>query len=112
MARAVAGGGEEDIWVMGGSSTGLAEVVGVFVLYGLFYALEDSQSKAFIADLEHDRRASAVGIYSFLTGLLYVPASLVAGALWAWSPQMAFGLGALLAVLAMVVFGVVRPART
>lgn len=89
-----------------------AEVVGVFVLYGLFYALEDSQSKAFIADLEHDRRASAVGIYSFLTGLLYVPASLVAGALWAWSPQMAFGLGALLAVLAMVVFGVVRPART
>lgn len=32
MARAVAGAGDEDIWVMDGSSTGLAEVLGVISL--------------------------------------------------------------------------------
>lgn len=86
------------------------EMVGIFCLYGVFYAIEDSQSKAFIADLEHHRRASAVGIYNFVTGGLYLPASLIAGALWAVAPGLAFGLGAVLSVAAIVVFVVMRPA--
>ena len=87
------------------------EMVVAFAFYGFFYAIEDSQSKAFIADLEQDRRATAMGVYNFVTGLLYVPASLLAGALWALSPALAFGLAALLSLLAMVAFVVMKPAR-
>ena len=86
------------------------EVIAAFALYGFFYAIEESQSKAFIADIEPERRATAIGVYNFVTGVLYLPASLVAGALWAFAPGLAFGLAALLALLAIVAFGVLRPA--
>ena len=85
-------------------------VIGLFVLYGVFYAIEESQSKAFIADLEPERRATAVGAYNFVTGLLYLPASLVAGALWTLDPRWAFGLATLLAVVAIALFGCMKPA--
>jgi len=87
------------------------EMVAIFCIYGVFYAVEDAQSKAFIADLEPERRATAVGVYNFVTGVLYLPASLVAGSLWAWSPALAFGLSAVLSVLAIAVFVVLQPAR-
>ena len=80
------------------------EIIAVFALYGFFYAVEDSQSKALIADLEHDRRATAIGVYNFVTGLLYLPASLIAGALWTVAPEFAFGLAALLSLVAMGTF--------
>jgi len=86
------------------------EIVAVMALYGLFYAIEESQSKAFIADIEPERRATAVGVYNFVTGLLYLPASLVAGALWALAPGWAFGLATVLSLAAMLVFVRVRPA--
>jgi MFS family permease len=80
------------------------EMVVAFAFYGLFYAIEDSQSKAMIADLEQDRRATAIGVYNAVTGVLYLPASLVAGALWAIAPALAFGLAAFLSLLAILVF--------
>ncbi len=80
------------------------ELVALFVVYGVFYAVEESQSKAFIADLEPHRRATAVGAYNFTTGMLYLPASLIAGALWTIAPGLAFALSALLSLLAIVVF--------
>lgn len=87
-----------------------SEMVAVFCIYGVFYAIEDSQSKAFIADIEPERRATAMGAYNFVTGSLYLPASLVAGALWTVAPSAAFGLAAALSVAAMGVFLRVRPA--
>lgn len=86
------------------------EIIAIFCLYGLFYAIEDSQSKAFIADLEPERRATAVGVYNFVTGLLYLPASLVAGALWALAPGLAFAVAAALSLFAIGVFAWLRPA--
>lgn len=85
------------------------EIVALFGCYGLFYAIEDSQSKALIADLEHERRATAMGAYNFVTGLLYLPASLIAGALWSLAPEWAFGLAAILSLLAMGMFVALRP---
>ena len=86
------------------------EIVAVFALYGVFYAVEESQSKAFIADLEPERRATAMGVYNSVTGMLYLPASLAAGALWTVSPSLAFGLATGLSLLAIGVFVWVRPA--
>ena len=87
-----------------------AALIAVFVAYGLFYAVEDSQTKAYIADLEPQRRATAIGVYNFVTGTLYLPASLVAGGLWAFAPASAFALAAGLSLVAIAVLGALRPA--
>lgn len=97
-----------NLWLMLASSRW--EVVAVFALYGIFYAVDESQSKAFIADLEPERRASAVGIYNFVTGLLYLPASLLAGFLWTVAPHLAFAVAAVLSVAAIVLLVLLRPA--
>jgi MFS family permease len=88
------------------------QIVVLFALYGIFYAVDESQSKAFIADLEPERRASAIGIYNSVTGMLYLPASLAAGLLWTVSPALAFGLAAGLSLLAMLLFIRVQPAAS
>lgn len=85
-------------------------LVTLFAAYGFFYAIDESQSKAFIADIEPERRATAIGVYNFVTGVLYLPASLAAGALWAFAPNLAFGLAALLSGLAIAAFLTLQPA--
>jgi len=85
------------------------QVVALFVVFGVFYAIDEAQSKAFIVDLEPNRRASAIGLYNFITGLIYLPASLIAGALWVVQPASAFLLAALLALAAVAAFLYLRP---
>jgi len=96
------------LWLMVASTRW--ELIAAFAMYGLFYSIEESQSKAFIADLEPDRRATAVGVYNMVTGVLYLPASLVAGALWGVAPALAFAAAAALALAAIGVFWLQRPA--
>ncbi len=86
-------------------------LIALFVLYGVFYAIDEAQSKAFIADLEPDRRASAIGLYNGVTGLIYLPASLVAGAFWTRQPAAAFLIAAGASGAAIMVFGMLRPDR-
>ncbi len=85
------------------------EIIVLFAVYGVFYAIEESQSKAFIADIEPTRRATAIGVYNFATGTLYLPASLVAGALWIVAPTLAFALAAGLSLAAIIALAVLRP---
>lgn len=85
------------------------QVTALFAVYGVFFAIDESQAKAFIADLEPERRATAVGAYNFCTGVLYLPASLIAGALWTVDPRWAFGSAACLSAVAIMAFGLMRP---
>ncbi|MCE9528592.1 MAG: MFS transporter [Planctomycetales bacterium] len=90
-------------------------VICMFVVYGVFYALDEVQSKAFLSDLSTDEtRATAIGIYNFVTGLAYLPASLIAGVLWNYSPgtPFLFAIGTSLAALALFVFAVGTPQKT
>ena len=87
------------------------QVVVLFLVFGVFYAIDEAQSKAFIADLEHHRRASAIGMYNTVTGMLYLPASLMAGALWLINPASAFLLAAAFASVALLAFLCLRPDR-
>ena len=87
------------------------QIVCLFALYGIFYAIDEAQSKAFIADLEPARRATAIGVYNTVTGTLYLPASLIAGALWLAQPRAVFLLAALLSLAAIAAFLHLRPAR-
>jgi MFS family permease len=90
-------------------ATTKAQVVVLFIMYGVFFSIDEAQSKAFIADIELERRASAIGAYNFVTGIIYVPASLAAGALWVISPVMAFVAAACIALSAIVAFAILRP---
>ena len=80
------------------------EIIFLFLLFGVFYSIDEAQSKAFIADLEKDRRATAIGAYNFITGLVYLFASAVAGVLWVINPNYAFIFAAIIAFIAMIVF--------
>ena len=87
------------------------QIIVLFILFGVFYAIDDAQSKAFIADLEQERRASAMGLYNLVTGLIYLPASLIAGALWLLHPASAFLAAASVALVALLVLMRYRPER-
>jgi len=83
----------------------------LFVLYGVFYAIDEGQTKAYVADLAPaETRATAIGAYGFVTGLIYLPASLLAGALWsAYGPPAVFGTGAAVALVSLAYFLAFEP---
>jgi MFS family permease len=88
------------------------EIIVLFVLFGVFYAIDEGQGKAFITDIERERWASAIGLYNFVTGLAYLPASVIAGLLWALHPTYAFGFAAAVTVAALSVFVLLVPRIT
>jgi MFS family permease len=87
------------------------EIIGLFVVYGIFFSIDEAQSKAFIADIEPERRATAIGVYNFVTGAIYLPASLLAGALWLLHPAVVFMAAAALSLTAIAAFIYLQPAR-
>jgi len=98
------------------AATAKWQVIVLFVLFGAFYSIDEAQSKAFIADIEPERRSTAIGLYNFITGLVYVPASIVAGYLWTMNPSYAFGFALLTTVIALGTFaalknGMLRPSH-
>ncbi len=92
-------------------ATSQLAVILLFVAYGVFYAIDEGQTKAYIADLVPDAtRATAVGAYGFVTALIYLPASLLAGWLWtAFGPEVTFGVAAAIALIALFWFLAFQP---
>ncbi len=84
------------------------EIIALFVLYGIFFAIDEGQTKAYISDLEPTKRGTAIGFYNFMTGLIYLPASVIAGLLWLVNPSYAFMFAALVSVAALAVFLALR----
>jgi len=80
------------------------QVIVLFILFGIFYAIDESQSKAYITDLEKKKRGTAIGLYNFVTGVVYLPASIIAGYLWTLNPNFAFMFAALVSVAALAMF--------
>ncbi|WP_018461459.1 MFS transporter [Thermus oshimai] len=80
--------------------------VAFLLLYALYSALFEGASRAYLATLvPKEEKASAMGLYHTLTGLLLLPASLLFGLLWqALGARAAFGVGAGLALLALLLF--------
>jgi len=84
----------------------LAAVILVFLLYGLHRGSLETVQKTFISELSDERyRASTLGAYQMITGLLALPASLIAGVLWetiSWQTPFIFA-GSLALISALVV---------
>ena len=85
-------------------ATSKEEVIILFLMFGVFYSIDEAQSKVFITDIEKDRRATAIGMYNFVTGMIYLPASAIAGFLWILNPSYAFIFGSVVTFIAMCVF--------
>jgi MFS family permease len=77
----------------------------LFGVYGLFHALTEGPERALVADLARpEARGRAFGAFHAVTGILLLPASLLAGALWqAWGAPAALLTGASLALAAAAV---------
>ena len=90
-----------------------AAVIGLFVVYGLYYGLTEGAEKALIADLAPAAsRGTAFGWYHATVGLLALPAGLLFGGLWSrYGDAVAFGVGAGLALAALVLLVALAPAR-
>lgn len=86
---------------------------GLWILYGIFYALTEGVEKAFVADLAPPAsKATALGFSYTIVGIGLLPASTIAGLLFAVSPAAPFIFGALMSCLAfffMIVFVKERP---
>jgi MFS family permease len=76
----------------------------LYGFYGLFYALSEGAGKALVAELVPDaNRGKAYGLYNASVGVMALPASVIAGALWTRvSPAAPFAFGGVVAVLAVV----------
>lgn len=78
----------------------------LFAFYGLFYGLTEGVEKALVADVaEPSDRGGAFGWYNFAVGVGALPASILFGVIWHNAgPAMAFGFGAALALVSVVLF--------
>jgi len=62
----------------------------MFVVYGLVYAIVQSNQKAYAADLAGKMKGTALGLYSAAVGIVTIPAGLIAGMLWDQNPTTMF----------------------
>jgi MFS family permease len=93
------------------SDTG-AQIWLFYGVYGLYYALTEGASRAYVADLvPQEQRGTAYGLFHAGVGLVALPASLIAGILWqglgGWAglgPAAPFYFGSFMALLAVVLF--------
>jgi MFS family permease len=89
-------------------------LVSLFLAYGIFYAASDGVIKAWITTLvPAPRLGQAFALNAAASGLLLLPASIIAGVLWdAISPQAAFLFGAVTASVALLILATAPALRT
>lgn len=77
-------------------------LVGLTLLYGLYYGFTEGSAKAYVSDIVPEpQKATAFGIYNMTVGVTIFFASLIAGFLWqTTAPSAAFYFGSTLALLA------------
>ncbi len=80
----------------------------LFAIYALYYAFCEGAEKAFVADIvKPEQLGSAFGLFNFTIGLGALPASIIFGLLYKeFGATAAFGTGAFLACIAMVLLAV------
>ncbi len=92
-------------WCFGWTNS--ASVVWIlFPIYGVFMALTEGVSKAYISKLvPHEISASTFGIYQTAMGIATLIASTVAGTLWSsFGPKTPFYFGSVMALIAAILF--------
>jgi MFS family permease len=85
----------------------------LFACYGIYMAMNEGNSKAFVVDLVDSRfRATGIGILGTFTGVATFFASLIAGILWdSFGSLWTFVYGALGAFIALLLLTKVKVLR-
>src|SRR4030065_2287288 len=88
----------------------LAAFIILFALYGVMYAAVDGNQRAYVSDLAQEHlKATALGTFHTVTGLMALPASMFAGILWEQiGPSATFVYGGTLAIVSVILFVVFR----
>jgi MFS family permease len=103
------------VYLAFGLATTLSVLIGLFLIYGLYFGLTEPVERAWVASIAPvERRGGAFGLYHGAVGLAALPASILFGVLYErFGPGVAFATGAGLAlVAAVVVSGVPDPPQT
>ena len=98
------------VYIAFGLATTAWQIWGLFLCYALFYGFTEPAEKTLVTEIVgNERRGLAYGWYNFSVGIATLPASLIFGALYQlFGPFVAFGSGAALAFLAMILLLGVR----
>jgi len=87
----------------------LSSFILLFALYGIVYATIDGNQRAFVSNLSSgDLRATALGAFHTTTGLVALPASLIAGFLWQINPSITFIYGSAVSISSVILFLIFR----
>lgn len=87
-----------------GGSTTIVSMVGLTLLYGLYYGFTEGSAKAFVSDIVPiSKKGTAYGLYNMTVGITVFFASLLAGILWQTvAPSAVFYFGSVMAALAAI----------
>ena len=84
----------------------LTSFIILFALYGISFALVVGNQRAFASDfVEENLRGTALGTFHTAIGISTLIASIFAGILWTYSPQLTFSYGAVLGLVAAISIG-------
>ncbi len=76
-------------------------------MYGLYYAMTDGVERAFVSEVAPvNSRATALGFYNTIVGIGLLPASIIAGFLFAVNHSFPFIFGGIMAVIAVFMIAV------
>lgn len=88
------------------SSENAALLWAFWPLYGVYAAMTEGVEKAFVAKLAPpESRATALGFSQTIVGIGLLPASIIAGLLFAVQPALPFIFGAATSIAAIIIFG-------
>ena len=86
-------------------SNSLIAFIVLFACYGIAFAIIDSNQRALISDLSTKKiRATALGTFHTLIGIIALPASLIAGYLWIINPNLTFIFGFTISIISVFSF--------
>lgn len=81
----------------------IAAFVILFIMYGLVYAMVKGTERAIVSDLAPQNiEATALGTFHTVTGIIALPAGLIAGLLWQAAPAATFAYGTILSLTSAV----------
>lgn len=90
------------VYFLFGPANSGATIVGLTLLYGLYYGFTEGTAKAFVSDIvPASKKGTAFGLYNMTIGVTVFFASLIAGFLWQTiAPAAAFYFGSAMAAIA------------
>ncbi|MFQ5736221.1 MAG: MFS transporter [Thermodesulfobacteriota bacterium] len=98
------------VYLGAGLATAPLHIWLLFPLYGVYKGMTEGTQKAYLASIAPERqKATAFGVYHTVSGLMLLPASIIAGYLWdTYTPSATFFYGSAMAVAATLVFATSR----